>query len=340
MKLITFTKKGIYCPQGKFYIDPWRPVDMAVITHGHADHARWGMKKYLCHHFTKPILYQRIGADIECQSVEYGETVTINGVKLSLHPAGHIIGSAQIRLEYKGYITVISGDYKVQEDGLSTPFELVKCNEFVTESTFGLPIYNWLEVPELNKKLQNWVLKNQENNKTSVFIGYSLGKAQRIMKAVEGLGKIYVHYSIGKLNEAFETVGINLPEYTIADFRERPKEVEHEIVIVPPALLDSSIIKKIPDPATAICSGWMQVRGARRWRSADAGFAMSDHADWKGLLQTVKATEAEIVHVTHGQTEVFSKYLNEIGVQADVVETLFGEDDDETEKEPLENQKL
>ena len=138
---------------------------MAVITHGHADHARWGMKKYLCHHFTKPILHQRIGTDIECQSVEYGEVITINGVKLSLHPAGHIIGSAQIRLEYKGYVTVISGDYKVQEDGLSTPFELVKCNEFVTESTFGLPIYNWLEVPDLNKKLQNWVLKNKENNK-------------------------------------------------------------------------------------------------------------------------------------------------------------------------------
>jgi len=309
---------------------------MAVITHGHADHARWGMKKYLCHHFTKPILYQRIGMDIECQSVEYGEVININGVKLSLHPAGHIIGSAQIRLEYKGYVVVISGDYKVQDDGLSTPFELVKCNEFVTESTFGLPIYNWLEVPDLNKKLQNWVLKNKENNKTSVFIGYSLGKAQRIMKAVEDLGKIYVHYSIGKLNEAFETVGIDLPDYAIADFRERPKEMEHEIVIVPPALLDSNIIKKIPDPATAICSGWMQVRGARRWRSADAGFAMSDHADWKGLLQTVKATEAELVHVTHGQTEVFSKYLNEIGVKADVVETLFGEDEEESEKETLE----
>ncbi|STC97683.1 F0F1-type ATP synthase, epsilon subunit (mitochondrial delta subunit) [Chryseobacterium carnipullorum] len=337
LKLITFTKKGIYCPQGKFYIDPWRPVDLAVITHGHADHARWGMKKYLCHHYTKPILYQRIGVDIECQSVEYGETITLNGVKLSMHPAGHIIGSAQIRLEYKGYVTVISGDYKVQEDGLSTPFELVKCNEFVTESTFGLPIYNWLEVPELNKKLQSWVLKNQENSKTSVFIGYSLGKAQRIMKAVEGLGKIYVHNSIGRLNEAFESVGITLPDYKIADFKENPKEVQHGIVIVPPALLDSNIIKKIPDAATAICSGWMQVRGARRWRSADAGFAMSDHADWKGLLQAVKATEAEIVHVTHGQTEIFSKYLNEIGIKSDVVETLFGEDEEESEKETIEN---
>lgn len=313
---------------------------MAVITHGHADHARWGMKKYLCHHFTQPILYQRIGKDIECQGVEYGEKVTINGVNISFHPAGHIIGSAQIRLEYKGFVTVVSGDYKVQDDGLSTPFELVKCNEFVTESTFGLPIYNWLEVDDLNKKLQNWVLKNKENRKTSVFIGYSLGKAQRIMKAVEGLGKIYVHESIGKLNEAFKAVGVDLPEYTIADFRERPREMEHEIVIVPPALLDSNVIKKVPDPATAICSGWMQVRGARRWRSADAGFAMSDHADWKGLLQTVKATEAEMIHVTHGQTEIFSKYLNEIGMKADVIETLFGEDEEVSEQETLENPKI
>ena len=315
-------------------------MDLAVISHGHADHARWGMKKYLCHHFTKPILYQRIGSDIECQGVEYGEKTNINGVQVSLHPAGHIIGSAQIRLEYKGFVTVISGDYKVQDDGLSTPFELVRCNEFVTESTFGLPVYNWLEIDDLNKKLQNWVLKNQENSKTSVFVGYSLGKSQRIMKAVEGLGKIYVHYSIGKLNEAFENVGIDLPEYTIADFKERPKEMEHEIVIVPPPLLDSNIIKKIPDSATAICSGWMQVRGARRWRSADAGFAMSDHADWKGLLQTVKATEAELVHVTHGQTEIFSKYLNEIGINADVIETLFGEDEEVSEKETIENPEL
>ncbi len=329
MKLITFTNKGIYCPQGKFYIDPWRPVDLAVITHGHADHARWGMKRYLCHHFTKPILYKRISEDIECQSVEYGEVINMNGVKVSFHPAGHIIGSAQIRLEYKGYVSVVSGDYKVQNDGLSTPFELVRCNEFVTESTFGLPIYNWLEVDDLNKRMQNWVLKNRENQKTSVFIGYSLGKAQRIMKAVEGLGKIHVHYSIGKLNEALGNVGIKLPDYEVPDFRESVKHLQDDIVIVPPALLDSNVIKKIPNPATAICSGWMQVRGARRWRSADAGFPMSDHADWGGLLQAIIATEAEIVHVTHGQTEVFSKYLNELGIRSDVVETLYGDDDDE-----------
>lgn len=339
LKLIEFTGKGIFCPIGNFYIDPWRPVDFAVITHGHGDHARWGMKKYLCHHFTKPVLYSRISPEIDCMSLEYGEKININGVQLSFHPAGHIIGSAQIRLEYKGYVSVISGDYKTVSDGLSTPFEIVKCNEFVTESTFGLPIYKWLPNDAIDDQLQNWVSQNKENSKTSVFIGYSLGKAQRIMKAVEGTGKIFVHSSIARLNEAFTGAGIDLPEFETANFTDDRKLMQNEIVIVPPALLDSNVIKKIPDAATAICSGWMQVRGSRRWRSADAGFAVSDHADWEGLLKAVKATEAELVHVTHGYTEVFSKYLNEIGIKSDVVETLYGEDEEAQEKENLNESK-
>lgn len=331
MKLLKFTSKGIYCVPGKFYIDPWRPVDLAVITHGHADHARSGMKKYLCHHFTKPILYSRIGKDIECQSVAYGEILTINGVKVSLHPAGHIIGSAQIRMEYKGYVSVISGDYKIQDDGLSTPFEAVKCNEFVTESTFGLPIYNWLSVEEQENQMKNWVEQNRRNGKTSVFIGYSLGKSQRIMKALEGLGELNVHYSIAKLNEAYESVGVKLPDYNTIDLRDDKKQLDGKIILLPPALVDNPATKKIPNMAYAICSGWMQIRGARRWRSADAGFAISDHADWQGLLTAIKATEAEKVYVTHGQTAIFSKYLNEIGIASEEVKTEYGDDEEKTE---------
>jgi putative mRNA 3-end processing factor len=184
--------------------------------------------------------------------------------------------------------------------------------------------------------MQSWVQKNRENGKTSVFIGYSLGKAQRIMKSIEGSGKIFVHRSIGKLNEGMESVGINLPEYETLDFQESVKQADGEIVILPPALFDSNIIKKIPNRATAICSGWMQVRGSRRWRSADAGFAISDHADWTGLIETVKATEAEKVYVTHGQTAVFSKYLNEIGINAVELKTIFG-DEETAEKELIEN---
>lgn len=332
--LLRFTPKGIYCIPGKFYIDPWRPVDLAVITHGHADHARKGMKKYLCHHFTKPILHSRIGKDIECQSVEYGEVLNINGVKVSLHPAGHIIGSAQIRMEYKGYISVVSGDYKIQQDGISTPFEPVRCHEFVSESTFGLPIYNWLPVEDQEKQMRNWVEQNKANGKTSVFIGYSLGKSQRIMKALEGLDELHVHYSIAQLNEAYESAGVALPDYTTIDLREDKKHLNGKIVILPPALIDNPAMKKIPNLAYAICSGWMQIRGARRWRSADAGFAISDHADWPGLISAIKATEAEKVHITHGQTAVFSKYLNEIGISADEIKTEYGNDEETTEFEP------
>lgn len=326
--MLRFTPKGIYCIPGRFYIDPWRPVDKAVITHGHADHARWGMKKYLCHLYTVPILKSRIGPDIAVQGIAYKEPVTINGVKVSLHPAGHIIGSAQVRMEYQGKTTVVSGDYKIQDDGLSDPFEAVSCHEFVTESTFGLPIYNWLTVAQQNDQLRQWVRHNQANNKTSVFIGYSLGKAQRIMKALEGIGPLHVHDSIGRLNQAYESAGIGLPEYEIVDLREDTRRLDKQIVILPPSLSDSGLIRKIPNRADAICSGWMQVRGARRWRSADAGFAISDHADWNGLLEVIKATGAEKVYVTHGQTAVFTRYLNEIGIAAEEVKTEFGADEE------------
>ncbi len=333
MQLIEFRPEGIFCPAGGFYVDPWRPVDLALITHGHGDHARRGMKKYLCHHTTVPILQSRIGTDIQVQGIAYNETLTINGVNISFHPAGHIIGSAQIRMECKGKVAVVSGDYKLQEDGLSTPFELVKCHEFVTESTFGLPIYQWNTVGQQNRELAEWVALNKTNKRTSVFIGYSLGKAQRIMKALDGIAPIHVHYSIDKLNRAYLGAGITLPDYHLVDFSEDVKHLNGDIVIVPPALLDSNILKKIPNMAFAICSGWMTVRGTRRWRSADAGFAISDHADWNELLEVVKKTQAENVYVTHGQTSIFSRYLNEIGINAQQVSTQFNAENDDIDSQ-------
>ncbi len=334
--MLKFTSSGILCEPGNFFIDPWLPVDKAIITHGHADHAKSGMKAYLCHHFSVPILKSRLGDDISVEGIGYNESITINDVKVSLHPAGHILGSAQVRMEYKGKVTVVSGDYKTQDDGLSTPFEPVRCHEFVTESTFGLPIYNWLSVEEQHEQLRSWVEQNKSNGKTSVFVGYSLGKAQRIMKALEGLGEINVHYAIDKLNKAYQSVGVNLPSYQVMDLRENLKQLDQSMVIVPPSLVDNTAVRKIPNMSYAICSGWMQVRGARRWRSADAGFAISDHADWNGLLSAIKATEAEKVYVTHGQTAVFTKYLNEIGVEAEEVKTEFGSEDDanESHEEP------
>ena len=293
MSFIKFTKKGIYCVPGKFYLDPWYPVDYAIISHGHADHARWGNKHYLCHHDSKAILKHRIGQDISIESLGYNEPRMINGVQVSFFPAGHIIGSAQIRLEYKGYVIVFSGDYKTQPDFISVPFEPVKCNEFITESTFGLPVYKWKSEATLQAELQNWILQNQQNNRTSVFLGYSLGKAQRIMKLVEGVDDIYVHSAINNLNNAISDSSISIPDSTLLKPDFKKADIQNKIVILPPALLGSKMIKRIPNVATAICSGWMHIRGNRRWKGVDAGFAVSDHADWDGLLEAVKATEAE-----------------------------------------------
>lgn len=340
-QLIKFTKKGIYCPQGKFYLDPWYPVDYAIISHGHADHARWGMKRYLCTDCSKPILQHRLGADIKIESLPYNHNITVNGVKVSFHPAGHVIGSAQIRLEYKGYVVVFTGDYKTQSDFITTPFESVKCNTFITESTFGLPIYNWKKEEILQQELHNWVKTNQSNNRTSVFLGYSLGKAQRLLSLLEDCDDIYVHRSIYNLNEAISSSGMALPEAKLWSADLDKKTLHNKIIIAPPAILGSRMIKRLPNPATAVCSGWMQVRGNRRWQAVDAGFAVSDHADWNGLISAVKDSEAEQVYVTHGSQAVFSKYLNEIGIKANELVTEYGDEalakaETETEKATAE----
>ncbi len=328
MELLSYTKKGLFCKPGNFYIDPWQPVYKAVITHSHADHARWGMKSYLCHDFSVPILKSRISEDIQVESLTYGKSLDINGVKLSLHPAGHIIGSAQVRMEYKGYVAVVTGDYKIVDDGITTPFETVKCHELVTESTFGLPVFRWKSQNTIVTQMHEWVKNNQRNRKTSVFTAYSLGKAQRLINLLNGLGDIYVHSSIAQMNAAIELNGIHLPKTTVFQQDMDKKILAGQILIIPPAAMSPQLLKKIPGAVTAICSGWMQIRGNRRWQAADAGFAISDHADWDGLLTAVKASGAEKIMVTHGYTEPFARYLNELGMNAGVVQTRFGEETD------------
>lgn len=332
MALISFTNKGIYCKQGDFYIDPWQPVNLAVTTHGHSDHVKWGNKAYLCQELTRPILNQRLGPDLNIQTLPYKEEISVNGVKISLFPAGHVIGSAQVRLEYKGEVCVVSGDYKVEYDGISTEFEPVKCHTFVSESTFGLPIYKWQPQQVIMEQIKNWISDNHDKNKTSVLIAYSLGKAQRLIKGLAGYSPIYVHNAIANLNEAFIKAGVDLPETIRISPEIKKEELQRGIVIVPPVLAEGKWIKSLTNAATGICSGWMQVRAGRRWQSADAGFALSDHADWPALLSAVKATQAEKVFVTHGYTAIFSRYLNEIGIQADEVKTQYGEETEEEEK--------
>jgi len=329
MPLIEFTDKGLYCRAGKFYIDPWKPVERAVITHAHSDHARRGSTYYLCHTQCKPLLQMRLG-DNNYQTAEWEEKIFMDGVQVSLHPAGHMIGSSQIRIECSGEVWVVSGDYKIEDDGLSGKFEPVKCNSFITESTFGLPIYNWKPQQEIFQNMQDWVCKNREAGKTSVFIAYSLGKAQRLLQCLPQTGlPIYVHGAIWNAHETIVKSGFPLPDVKQISPDTAKETLQGNIVIAPSGAESSPWMKRFYPYAVGICSGWMQVRGTVRRRNADAGFALSDHADWKGLLQAVKETNAEKVFVTHGFQAVFSRYLNEIGIESAEVKTEYGNEEEE-----------
>ena len=328
MALISFTTRGIYCVQGDFYIDPWHPVGYAVTTHGHGDHVCAGNKNYLCHTITGYIIKKRIGPDINVTTLGYGEEICRNGVKISFFPAGHIVGSAQVRLEYKGEVCVISGDYKVEDDGISTPFEPVRCHSFVSESTFGLPVYKWQPQAIIFEKIKSWLAENRGKNKTGVLIAYSLGKAQRLMAGLAGDTPLYVHQSIAGLNEAITNAGVSLPATITITPEIKKDELQKGIIIVPPVMRESKWIKTLQNPVIGACSGWMQVRAHRRWESIDAGFPLSDHADWPGLLGAVAATGATKVYVTHGFTATFSRYLNTIGIEAEEVPTKYGQEDE------------
>jgi putative mRNA 3-end processing factor len=339
MALIEFTDKGLYCPAGKFYIDPWKPVERAVITHAHSDHARAGNQAYLCHRYSKPLLQLRLG-DNNYQTVEWGETIPMNGVNISLHPAGHIIGSSQVRVQQNGEVWVVSGDYKTENDGISGAFEPVTCNTFITESTFGLPVYNWKSQEVIFTDIQNWVRNNQVAGKTSVLIAYSLGKAQRVLQAVSAVtDNIFAHGAIWNMQQVLLQAGWQLPGIKRVT-NEVPKEAyKGSVVIAPPSADGTPWMRRFTPYSVGICSGWMQVRGHQRRRNADAGFALSDHADWNGLLQTIKATSAEKVFVTHGFQSVFARYLNEQGIAAAEVKTEFGGEEEENTPPPEEIQE-
>lgn len=326
--LIQFTSAGLYCKQANIYIDPWRPVDKAVITHAHSDHARWGSKEYLAHNDSEFILRHRLG-NISLQTIPYYQTVQINGVSISLHPAGHIIGSAQVRLEYKGEVWVVSGDYKVKPDGYTIPFEPVKCQHFVTESTFGLPIYNFPDAQEVNTQMNSWIHKNAEEGFSSVIIAYALGKAQRILKGLQTELPVLLHSTVYNTNEA---LGVDNSRYLKFTPELKKEEINPGVILATAMAMGTPWLRRFEPYRLAMCSGWMQLRGARRRRNADMGFVMSDHADWQGLNDAVLATRAENIYVTHGYKSIYAKWLRETyGLNAIEVETQF-------EGESIENE--
>lgn len=336
--LLVFNEKGIYCQQADVYIDAWRPVNKCIITHGHADHSRWGHKQYITHHNNVPITKHRLG-EINVTGKQWGETFTINGVTFSLHPAGHIVASSQVRVEYKGEVWVFTGDFKTENDGIAEPFELVKCHTFITECTFGLPAFKWVTQKEVFEDINNWWAANRAENKTSVLFGYSLGKAQRLLKHLDpNIGKIYTHGAIENMTQVLRE------HYTFHDTLRITRETKKEellgnIVLAPPSAHGGTWIRKMVPYVTASASGWMTFRGARRRRAIDRGFVLSDHADWDGLLHTVKETGAEKVIATHGYTEIFSRYLREeMGLDARTEQTQYEGEQGELESKNTEKE--
>lgn len=335
MSFIKFTKKGFYCPQADLYIDPWRPVKKAVITHAHADHCRSGHKAYLAHKDSIAAMRYRFGAKLPVKGLDFGETIDINGVKLSLHPAGHIIGSAQVRLEYKGEVWVISGDYKTTDDGLVPPFEPVQCHNFISECTFGLPVFVWKDQTEIRKEILAWHNQNVELGQHTILVGYSLGKAQRLLHLLRDFnGCFYTHKAIHQTTKVLRESGIDLPATKPLSNAVESKDLRGNIIMVPPAAADSTAIKKLGKASTGVASGWMALRGMRRRRSVDRGFVLSDHADWPGLNQAIRATGAEQVFLTHGYTDIFCKYLKEEGLNCKVVETEYSDQEESSEESP------
>ena len=340
--LVVLRPEGLYCPPGDFYIDPWRPVQRAVITHAHADHSRHGHARYLAAAPAEGVMRARLGS-INLQPLAYGDVIDHFGVRLSLHPAGHVLGSAQVRLEHRGRVWVASGDYFLsgheadsrEDNRTCEPFEPVRCDCFITESTFGLPIYRWRPQRQIFDDINEWWRANAEAGRASLLLGYSFGKAQRILAGVDpSIGPIIVHGAVEPLNRAYRDAGVKLPATQLVTEIGDKASLRRALAIAPPAVQGSAWAKRFDAPgrpaSDAFASGWMQLRGARRRRSVDRGFVLSDHADWPGLQRAIHATGAERVIVTHGYEAVMVRWLHQQGLQAGSFKTEYGDsvDDD------------
>lgn len=318
--LLEMSPAGLYCPEGDFYIDPWRPVPSALITHAHADHARPGSERYLTSEVGRAVLQQRLGRGARIRGLAYGERIVLNGVEVSFHPAGHILGSAQVRVAWRGEVWVVSGDYKLGPDATCTPFEPVPCHTFVTESTFGLPVFRWDSPGSIMDDIRQWWIGNQGLGRTSLLYVYALGKAQRILAALEpSEAPILVHGAVESMNRVYRSAGVALcPTRRLTSIDDR-ELLGRALVLAPGSAAQPGWLRRFPAVSTGFASGWMRIRGFRRRRALDRGFALSDHCDWNGLLEAVEATGAETVWVAHGYADVLARYLNEKGLCAEVI---------------------
>ena len=333
--LLEQTDRGLYCPAGDFHIDPWRPVERAVVTHAHADHLRWGSRHYLVAAEGLTVTRARLGPAATIQTTPYGEPVNVNRARVSFHPAGHILGSGQVRVEVGGEVAVVSGDYKTGGgDRTCAPFEPVKCHLFVSESTFGLPVYRWEPSEKLAGELNAWWAANAAAGKASLVYAYALGKSQRVLADADPvIGPIYTHGAVEKLVRAYREAGVALPPTQYAGVmeddaatgkkRRAKKDWAGALVLAPPSAYGSAWARKFAPASAAMCSGWMRVRGARRRKGVDRGFILSDHADWPGLLGAIRDTGAGRVWVTHGFTAVLVRWLRDQGLEAEELKTQY-----------------
>jgi putative mRNA 3-end processing factor len=330
--LVVARPEGLYCPPGDFFIDPWQPVSRAVITHAHADHARPGHAHYLATRDSAGVLRARLGEQIPLQTLAYGEAVEHHGVRISLHPAGHVLGSAQVRLEHQGAVWVVSGDYfasghEDEANATCPPFEPVRCDCFITESTFGLPIYRWARQQQVFDEINAWWRRNAEAGRASLLMGYSFGKAQRLLAGVDpSIGPIVVHGAVAPLNAAYRAAGVALPPTLHVGEIADKALLARALVLAPPSVQRSPWLRRFGDFSDAFASGWMQLRGARRRYGVDRGFVLSDHADWPGLQRAIAATGAERVIVTHGYEAVMVRWLQSQGLRADAFRTEYGDE--------------
>jgi putative mRNA 3-end processing factor len=315
--LIVQRPEGLYCPAGDFHIDPWRPVARAVITHGHGDHARTGMGEYHVARAGLPILQWRLGEQ-RYHAYDHGEVFRLGAARVSLHPAGHVLGSAQVRIEVDGEVWVASGDYKRQPDPTCAPFEVVPCDTFVTEATFGLPIYRWPDTAEVARDIVAWRDECAAEGVAAVLFCYALGKAQRLLAELRAFTDepAWIHGAMAPGIDIYRDAGIALLETRSVSEVGRSVDYAGQLVLAPPSAAGSPWMRRFRRAQTGFASGWMLIRGNRRRRNIDRGFVVSDHADWPALLRTVRETGARRIIATHGNTEALVRTLADAGLDA------------------------
>lgn len=331
--LLLPTPSGLYCPPGDFYIDPVSPVGRALITHGHSDHARSGHEKVLATKETLDIMEIRYGADFarERQAARLGEDIALNGVTVSYHPAGHVLGSAQIAVEHEGTRIVVSGDYKRRADPTCTGFEVVTCDVFVTEATFGLPVFHHpSDETEVRRLLHS--LK-QFPERTHLIGAYALGKAQRVIALMRAYGyqePIYIHGALQRLCDYYESQGIELGPLLPATLENgNRRDFAGAVVVGPPSAFADRWARRFADPIACFASGWMQIRQRARQRGVELPLVLSDHSDWSELIRTIAETAAGEVWVTHGREEALVRWCELNGIKARPLRLVGYEDENE-----------